>query len=166
MTERIVQKVDTFVKILQEISQLSTSSRLKVGAIAVHKKFQKISSFGYNGSYPGAEVNPDTGTEEDSLEPGKSGFIHAEINMIAKFREHDPENYIVLLTHSPCSVCTKVLMTAGFRYIYWVDTYRETDHLCILGSQGILYGNIEKLYSDYANEIGRDLSRGSSRENC
>ena len=154
MTERIVQKVDTFARILQEISQLSTSSRLKVGAIAVHRKFQKIASFGYNGSYPGALPNPETGTEEESLEPGQSGFIHAEVNMIAKFREQDPENYIVMLTHSPCPVCTKVLMTAGFKYIYWIDQYRETEHLSILQSQGILYGDIPQLYNDYRWRIG------------
>jgi dCMP deaminase len=155
MTERIVQKVDTFARILQEISQLSASSRLKVGAIAVHKKFQKIASFGYNGSYPGATANSETGTEEESLEPGHSGFIHAEVNMIAKFREHDPENYIILLTHSPCPICTKVLMTAGFKYIYWLDYYRETNHLPILQSQGILYGDLQKLYKDYQLTIGQ-----------
>ena len=154
MTSRVEQKVDTFVGILQEISKLSTSSRLQVGAIAVHKKFQKIASFGYNGSYPGAPSNETTGTEEESLEPGYSGFIHAEVNMIAKFREHDPENYIILLTHSPCSVCTKVLMTAGFRYVYWVEKYRETSHLKILETQGILYGDIYKLYEDYRSTIG------------
>lgn len=145
MSQRIEIKVDTFVKILQDISQLSTSSRLKVGAIAVHKKFQKIASFGYNGNYPGAPINPETGTEEESLEPGHSGFIHAEINMIAKFREQDPENYIILLTHSPCKMCSKVLMTAGFKYIFWVNEYRETSHISILETQGILYGNIKDL---------------------
>jgi len=149
MTPRIKQKVDTFVSILESISNLSTSSTLKVGAISVHKKFQKIASFGYNGSYPGAPVNPDTGSEEESLEPGKSGFIHAEVNMIAKFREHDPENYIVLLTHSPCTVCTKVLVNAGFKHIYWTKEYRETAHLRTLDQYGISHGNVERLYYDY-----------------
>jgi dCMP deaminase len=149
MTPRIIQKVDTFVGILNQISQLSTSSRLKVGAIAVHKKFQKIASFGYNGSYPGAPINPKTGTEEDSLDPGNSGFIHAEVNMVAKFREHNPEDYIIILSHSPCVVCTKVLVNAGFKYIYWVNLYRETSHLSILSNYGIQYGNIDKLYNDY-----------------
>jgi dCMP deaminase len=156
MTSRIIQKVDTFVNILQQISQLSTSSRLKVGAIAVHKKFQKISSFGYNGSFPGAPINPETGTEEESLEPGLSGFIHAEVNMIAKFRESDPENYIVLLSHSPCGVCTKVLVNAGFKYIYWVEEYRETEHLQILDNYGIMYGSIKDLYQDYYTTINHD----------
>jgi dCMP deaminase len=149
MTPRIKQKVDTFVSILENIANLSTSTTLKVGAIAVHKKFQKIASFGYNGSYPGAPVNPETGSEEESLEPGKSGFIHAEVNMIAKFREHDPENYIVLLTHSPCTVCTKVLVNAGFRHIYWVNEYREILHLNSLDKYGITHGKIEALYEDY-----------------
>jgi dCMP deaminase len=153
MTPRIKQKVDTFVSVLEKITDLSVASTLKVGAIAVHKKFQKIASFGYNGSYPGAPVNVCTGTEEDSLEPGKSGFIHAEVNMIAKFREHDPENYIILLTHSPCSVCTKVLINAGFKYIYWVNTYRETSHLEVLKKYSILHGDIEQLYADYYNHI-------------
>jgi dCMP deaminase len=153
MTPRIRQKVDTFVSILESIAKLSTASTLKVGAISVHRKFQKIASFGYNGSYPGAPVNPQTGTEEDSLEPGQSGFIHAEVNMIAKFREHDPESYIVLLTHSPCSVCTKVLINAGFRYIYWVHQYRETSHLEVLKQYGILHGDIDQLYLDYYNQI-------------
>lgn len=149
MTPRIIQKVDTFVGILNQIAQLSTSSQLKVGAIAVHKKFQKIASFGYNGSYPGAPINPETGTEEDSLNPGLSGFIHAEVNMVAKFREHNPEDYIIILSHSPCTVCTKVLVNAGFKYIYWVNLYRETSHLSILSNYGIYYGNIDKLYNDY-----------------
>lgn len=153
MTPRIKQKVDTFVSILQNISELSTASTLKVGAIAVHRKFQKIASFGYNGSYPGASINIQTGTEEESFEPGNSGFIHAEVNMIAKFREYDPENYIVILTHSPCSVCSKVLVNAGFRWVYWIKEYREVSHLEGLADYGILSGNIEKLYKDYYNSI-------------
>jgi dCMP deaminase len=146
---RTIEKVDTFARILKEISQLSTSSKLKVGAIAVHNKFQKIASFGYNGSYPDAPIFSTTRTEEESLDPGQSGFIHAEINMVAKFREHDPENYIVMLTHSPCKMCTKVLVNAGFRWIYWIDEYRETNHLSDLYTYCFGHGNIKQLYSDY-----------------
>jgi len=153
MTPRIKQKVDTFVSILENISDLSAASTLKVGAIAVHRKFQKIASFGYNGSYPGASVNPQTGTEEESLEPGGSGFIHAEVNMIAKFREHDPENYIIILTHSPCNVCSKVLVNAGFRWVYWIKEYRETSHLERLKDYDVLSGDINQLYYDYYNHI-------------
>lgn len=148
---RVNKKLRTFVTILNEISDLSTSTKLKVGAMSLHWSFQKIASFGYNGSYPGAEINPLTGSEEESLEPGQSGFIHAEVNMIAKFREINPEDYIILLTHSPCNICTKVLINAGFRYVYWVESYRETSHLTIFDDLGIKCGNISSLEKDYPN---------------
>lgn len=118
--------------------------------MALKRDFSKIASFGYNGSYSGAPVNSETGTEEESLEPGKSGFIHAEVNMAIKFQERDPENYIVLLTLSPCSACAKILINAGFRNIFWIEEYRETDHLSIFDRVGIRYGNIEQLKSQYS----------------
>ncbi len=81
---RLRLKVNVAKKILLNISDLSVASTLKVACMALKKDFSKIASFGYNGSYSGADINEDTGTEEDSLTPGESGFIHAEMNMIAK----------------------------------------------------------------------------------
>jgi len=144
-SNRYDQKIAIFSKIAEEISSLSVSSRLKVGALAVRFDFTKIASFGYNGSYKNAPLNSDTGTEEDSLSPGESGLIHAEINMIAKFREQDPENYIVILTHSPCKMCTKTLVNAGFKKVYWVNDYRETEHLKIFDACEVSHGNIKEL---------------------
>lgn len=141
-------KINVFKDILMRVSDLSVSSTKKVGCIALKKDFSKIASFGYNGSYAGAGINPSTGTEEESLEPGHSGFIHAEINMIAKFKESDPENYIVMLTLSPCDYCTKVLVNAGFRRIYWVEEYRETAHLKIFDQVGVRSGSLKKLLED------------------
>jgi dCMP deaminase len=149
MTSRLQQKVKTFERILYEISALSTASKLKVGALSLHWQFQKIASFGYNGSYPGAPINVSTGSEEESLNPGESGLIHAEVNMIAKFRENNPEDYIVLLTHSPCNICAKVLLNAGFRYIFWSNEYRETSHLNMFKESGIMHGSIDDLIIFY-----------------
>ena len=142
-------KLDSFAKIITEISQLSNATTKKVACMTLHKNFTKIASFGYNGSYAGAPINPITGTEEDSLEPGESGFIHAEVNMIAKFRESDPENYIVLLTLSPCKMCTKILVNSGFKFVFWIEDYRENQHLSIFDESGIKYGNIERLKEIY-----------------
>lgn len=138
-------KLQIFKDILLRVSDLSVSSTKKVACIALRKDFSKIASFGYNGSYAGAEVNEETGTEEESLEPGKSGFIHAEINMIAKFKENDPENYIILLTLSPCDMCTKVLVNAGFKHVYWIESYRETNHLAIFSKAGVTCGDFQSL---------------------
>ena len=146
---RLRLKIRTFIDILHNIKDLSNSSTTKVGCIALKKDFSKIASFGYNGSYSGAEDNPETGTEEDSLVPGESGFIHAEVNMIAKFKEYDPENYIILLTLSPCKMCTKILVNAGFKHVYWDTVYRDTDHLEIFNQCKITNGKIEDLIKDY-----------------
>lgn len=135
---------------LEEISKLSTSSRLKVGCMIFKKDFTKIAAFGYNGNYYNAPINQVTGTEEESTEPGKDGFIHAEVNSIAKFREHNPENYIILVSYSPCANCAKLLVNSGFKHIYWIKEYRETTHLNEIFSRcGVSFGDIDKLKEDY-----------------
>jgi dCMP deaminase len=146
-------KINVFKEMLLRVADLSVSSTKQVGCMALRKDFSKIASFGYNGSYAGAEINEETGTEEESLEPGKSGFIHAEINMIAKFKENDPENYIVLLTLSPCDTCTKVLVNAGFKHVYWIESYRETSHLQIFQKCGVTCGDFETLLTDYSRSF-------------
>ncbi|WNN12274.1 hypothetical protein MA9V2_025 [Chryseobacterium phage MA9V-2] len=150
---RVDSKINAFVNIAQQIASLSTSSRLKVGCIVFKKDFSKIAAIGYNGSYPNAPIYEETGTEEESLEPGMSGFVHAEINAVTKFNGHSPEKYIVLVTHSPCAHCTKVLVNAGFRDIFWIDEYRACDHLADIFSRvGVNHGNVEALKALYAPE--------------
>jgi len=69
--------------------------------------------------------------------------------MIAKFKEYDPENYIVILTLSPCKMCTKILVNAGFKHVYWIDNYRNLDHLEIFNHCKITNGPISNLVKDY-----------------
>lgn len=146
---RFKKKVNTFKKILEHISELSVSQTSKVACIIIKKDFSKIAAFGYNGTYPNAPINPETGGEELSLEPGKSGFVHAEPNAIAKFREYDPENYIVFISMSPCRSCAMYLVNAGFRYVYYIDEYRDISHLSeIFGRNNIKYGKISELKID------------------
>jgi len=148
--ERAKQKLEVFKQNLRNIASLSTSSRLKVACIIVKKDFSSTPAFGYNGNYFNAPINEITGTEEESFEPGKDGFIHSEQNAVAKFREHDPENYIVMITHSPCANCAKLLVNSGFKWIYWIDTYRETTHLdTIFNRCNIGHGDWKSLENDY-----------------
>ena len=149
MIRRLDKKLQVYSDIVLSISELSAASTKKVGCMAIKKDFSKMASYGYNGSYPGADVYEETGTIEESLKPGQSGLIHAELNMIAKFQEPDPENYIVVLTLSPCKHCTKILCTAGFKHVYWIEEYRETEHLEIFDKCGVTYGNIDTLSTDY-----------------
>lgn len=147
---RFQLKINVFLKILLDISKLSVSKTNKVGCIAFKKDFSKIGAFGYNGTYPNAPINPETGGEELSLEPGKSGFLHAEDNMVAKFHENDPENYVVFITTSPCRLCTIRLVNAGFKHVYFLEKYRDTEHLEeIFGSCGVEYGLISELKDSF-----------------
>jgi dCMP deaminase len=157
--ERRLKKIGVFTDFVSEVAQLSVSQTLKVGAMAIKVDFSKIGSFGYNGSYSGAEKNAETSGEEDSLSPGLSGFVHAEMNLIAKFRESDPENYIVLLTHSPCEVCMKLIINSGFRYVFWKQEYRKTDHLKVFERLGILSGSFEILKENYETILGEYLEK-------
>ena len=148
--QRLIHKVDTFKEITLQIAQLSVSQTTKVGCIAVKKDFTKIAALGYNGRYPGCPINPETGGEEKSLTPGESGFTHAEINMIAKFNEQNPEDYIVILTLSPCEACLQALLIKGFRRVYYIHSYRETDHISEISSNvsDLIVNPIDKLAED------------------
>lgn len=157
--ERKQKKIEVFTDFVSQIAQLSVSQTLKVGAMAIKIDFSKIGSFGYNGSYSGAETNSETMGEEESLSPGMSGFIHAEMNLIAKFREDDPENYIILLTHSPCEVCMKLIINSGFRYVFWKQDYRMTDHLLVLNKLGIINGSFDTLKENYETILEEYLEK-------
>ena len=61
--QRLQIKLEVFKNILNQITNLSVASTKKVGCMALRKDFSKIASFGYNGSFSGAEVNKETGTE-------------------------------------------------------------------------------------------------------
>ena len=157
--DRKIKKIQVFTDFVSEISELSISQTLKVGAMAVKVDFSKIGSFGYNGSYTGAKMNPETGGEEESLSSGLSGFVHAEMNLVAKFHENDPENYIVLLTHSPCEICMKLIINSGFRYVFWKQEYRMTNHLSVLDDVGVISGDFEQLKNNYETILGEYLEK-------
>jgi len=151
--ERIYQKVDAYVTILETIASMSESSTLQVGCIALHKNFKGIPSYGYNGRHKGCPTCDETGTKEKSLVPGKSGFIHAEVNMLAKFREDIPGDYIIILTDSPCEQCMEILINADFENIYWVTEYRVNEHLQTLTNLGINCGDVDQLKLDYKKGV-------------
>jgi len=159
ISKRKLEKIRVFTDFVTEVSTLSVSQTLKVGAMAVKIDFSKIGSFGYNGSYTGASCNPTTGGEEESLDSGLSGFIHAEMNLVAKFHEHDPENYIILLTHSPCDICMKLIINTGFRYVFWKEEYRKTEHLSALENSGIVSGNFDALKAIYETILEEYLEK-------
>jgi dCMP deaminase len=159
ISKRKLEKIQVFTDFVTEISKLSVSQTLKVGAMAVKIDLSKIGSFGYNGSYTGADCNPLTGGEETSLDSGLSGFVHAEMNLVAKFHEHDPENYIILLTHSPCDICMKLIINTGFKYVFWKEEYRKTEHLSAFKKVGVISGDFDALKEIYKTILEQYIAK-------
>lgn len=120
-----------FMTITRQVSERSTCTRAKVGAIIVRDR--NILATGYNGSPSGAPhcldvgclmfktIDPD-GTEDEYC----FRTIHAEMNALTQAAKHgstvrDADLYC---THSPCYHCFKVLMNTGLRRIFYVKPYR------------------------------------------
>ena len=122
---------DIWMQLAYSISTRSNDPRLKVGAVIVTEDNETVLAAGYNGDEKGGDNQP------DSLEPGKSGFIHAEVNAIAKMNYNDPRDKKIYLTHSPCPVCSRLIINAGIkRVVYWQD-YRDNTGVEILKSRDI-----------------------------
>ncbi|HUW47206.1 MAG TPA: deaminase [Patescibacteria group bacterium] len=128
---------EVWMELALKMSERSNDPRLKVGAVIVTQDNESVLSFGYNGDHKGGDNVP------DSLEPGKSGFIHAEVNATTKLNYLDPRSKKIYLTHSPCVVCSRVLVNANIQEVIYKKEYRITTGLDILRSCDILVRQME-----------------------
>ncbi len=123
--------VSTWMKIAQIISSRSYDTRLKVGAIIVSEDNTQMLSIGYNGNYRGGPHQP------ESFEPGKSGFLHAEINSLIKCDYNFHKKKHMYVTHSPCRACAKCIINAGISRVIYNELYRDPSGIDLLKSAGI-----------------------------
>jgi len=113
------------------ISKRSYDPRYQVGAVVVTSDNTQVLSVGYNGNYSGGP------NEVESSEPGKSGFIHAEINCLLKMDYNNPKTKVMYLTLSPCRMCAKAIVNAGISEVVYLDTYRDESGLNLLKESGV-----------------------------
>jgi dCMP deaminase len=121
----------TWMTIARTIAERSYDPTLKVGAIVVSDDNTRMLSAGYNGNYSGGP------NERESLEPGGSGFLHAEINCVIKCDYNYAKKKVMYVTHSPCRQCCKVIVNAGISSVIYDIEYRDTSGLHILKESGI-----------------------------
>jgi dCMP deaminase len=115
------------------ISKKSKDPKTKVGAVIVTLDNESVLSIGYNGDEKGGP------NKRDSMKHGESGWIHGEINAVAKMNYLDPRGKKVYLSHSPCLVCSRVLINAGISEIVFNKEYKEdTRGLDLLRKRGIV----------------------------
>tara|TARA_Y100000310_G_C20005386_1_gene500430 strand:- start:3 stop:323 length:321 start_codon:yes stop_codon:yes gene_type:complete len=91
----------------------------------------QVIAVGYNGNYSGGP------NESESLEPGESGMIHAEINALLKMDYNNPKKKIMYVTLSPCRMCSKAIVNSGIDTVVYDEVYRDSSGLDILLEGGV-----------------------------
>ena len=129
---------DIWMQYAKIIATRSYDPRTQVGAIIVSEDNTTVLSLGYNGNYTSGPNVP------DSAEPGKSGFIHAEINALIKAPFHYHKKKIMYITLSPCFQCAKMIITAGIEKVVYDQEYRDTTGIEILTAQGVIIKHYKK----------------------
>ncbi|KMK76650.1 ComE operon protein 2 [Alkalihalobacillus pseudalcaliphilus] len=107
----------------QLLSLRSTCTRLMVGATVVRDK--RIIAGGYNGSVSGGDHCVDKGCYV--VDNHCIRTIHAEINALlqcAKFGV-PTEGAEIYVTHFPCVHCSKALIQAGIKKVYYDTDYKN-----------------------------------------
>jgi dCMP deaminase len=132
-----------FMQITDLVATRSTCLRRKVGAILVRDR--QILSTGYNGAPSGLAHCLEIGCLRE-LENVPSGerhemcrAIHAEQNAIIQAARHGVsiEGAIVYTTHQPCVICTKMLINASVKKIYYREGYPDELSKQMLAQAGV-----------------------------
>ena len=108
------------------ISQRSSDPKFKVGCCIVTQDNCQVLAIGYNGDHKGGS------NQRDSLEPGNSGFIHAEINALIKLDYNSPKKKTLYITLSPCRQCAKAIINGGIDRVIFRDLYRDQSGIELL----------------------------------
>ncbi|MEA3360639.1 MAG: cytidine/deoxycytidylate deaminase family protein [Thermodesulfobacteriota bacterium] len=121
-----------FMSIAKLVATRSTCLRRHVGAVLVKDK--RIIATGYNGAPAGIRHCEETGCLREKLGV-KSGErhelcrgLHAEQNVIiqAAYYGVSTKETILYSTHKPCIICSKMLINAGVKKIFFSEGYPDS----------------------------------------
>ena len=117
-----------FMRFANDVANMSSAKRLKVGAVAVRDR--RVIAIGYNGTPPG-EDNCCEYVNSDGELVTKDSVIHAEANLIKFSGENgiDLKHCVLYITHSPCPLCAVKIYEAGFSEIVYGKQFRDTSAL-------------------------------------
>jgi dCMP deaminase len=140
------KKLMTHLKVAKVYAEESHARRLKVGAVLVRD--DRVIATGYNGMPAGMSNK----AEILKLEPGdpfpewvtKSEVTHAEMNVIGYAATYGvaTNDCVMVITHSPCFECAKLIKAAHVKAIYYETEYRLTESLDFLKELNIM---VEKI---------------------
>ncbi len=122
---------EVWINFSKNISRRSSDPSFKVGCCIVTKDNCQVLSVGYNGDQKGGS------NCRESMDPGHSGFIHAEINALIKLDYNNPKDKILYITLSPCRQCAKAIINGGIKEVVYLDEYRDKSGIDLLKSSGV-----------------------------
>jgi dCMP deaminase len=117
---------EVWMSMAEMIANRSYDKKHQVGIVIVTADNTQVLSLGYNGNYSGGP------NEAESLEPGMSGFIHAEINALLKLDYNNPKKKIAYVTLSPCRHCAKCLINSKIDEVVFRSEYRDKSGIELL----------------------------------
>ncbi len=116
-----------FMEITNLVATRSTCDRAFVGCLLVNDD-NRIVSTGYNGS---VKKNPHCDDIGHRMRDGHCiATIHAEINALLYCAKEgiSVKDCSAYVTHFPCLNCTKALIQAGIKKIYFQNDYRIDEY--------------------------------------
>ena len=123
---------DIWMRFARTIAERSVDPKCQVGCAIVSGDNTQVFAVGYNGDHAGGP------NKRDSLEQGRGGFIHAEINALIKCDYNSTKAKIMYITWSPCRMCAKAIINAGISEVIYDLTYHpDTSGLELLEKAGI-----------------------------
>ncbi|HOK63266.1 MAG TPA: cytidine/deoxycytidylate deaminase family protein [Soehngenia sp.] len=120
-----------FMEITEMVASRSTCDRAFVGCVLVNDD-HRIVSTGYNGSVAG---NPHCDDVGHTMRDGHCiATIHAEMNALLYCAKEgiSVKNCNAYITHFPCLNCTKALIQAGIKKIYYKYEYNIDEYALYL----------------------------------
>ncbi|WP_414046238.1 ComE operon protein 2 [Macrococcus equi] len=137
-----IQWNEYFMAQSQLLALRSTCTRLSVGATIV--KDNRIIAGGYNGSVSGEVHCIDEGCY---IEDGHCiRTIHAEMNALLQCSKMgvSTEGADIYVTHFPCIHCTKSIIQAGIKKIYYASDYKNHPYAIeLLNKANVTFEKIE-----------------------
>jgi len=131
-----------WMKTAHTIASRSIDPRHKVGAVIESNDNTQILALGYNGGYTGGP------NEVESLEPGQSGNLHAEVNALLKMDFNNPKKKTMYVTLSCCRMCAKAIANSRIDKVVYCEEYRDTSGLDILRDAGIEVEQFTDIYDE------------------
>ncbi len=138
-----------FIEIARLVASRSTCLRRQVGAVMV--KGKNILATGYNGTPSGIRHCSEVGClrQQMNVPSGERHELcrglHAEQNAIIQAAKHgvNIDGATLYCTHSPCIICSKMLINSGVKRIVCYDGYPDQLAKALLDEAGLIVETME-----------------------